>query len=65
MQLSGPADLPPLWMVYFAVEDCDATAQTAAQLGGEVAVAPANNVQGRFAVLNDPQGAVFSIIQPS
>jgi uncharacterized protein len=65
MQLSGPADLPPLWMVYFAVEDCDATAQTAARLGGEVAVAPANNVQGRFAVLNDPQGAVFSIIQPS
>jgi uncharacterized protein len=65
MQLTGPPDLPPLWMVYFAVEDCDATADTAAQLGGRVAVAPTNNAQGRFAVLNDPQGAVFSVIQPS
>jgi predicted enzyme related to lactoylglutathione lyase len=65
MQLAGPADLQPLWMVYFAVEDCDATAQRAAELGGQVAVGPTNNVQGRFAVLNDPQGAVFSIIKSS
>jgi predicted enzyme related to lactoylglutathione lyase len=58
-------DLPPIWMVYFAVEDCDATADTAASLGGEVVVAPTDNAQGRFAVINDPQGAIFSIIQPS
>ncbi|MBX6355786.1 MAG: VOC family protein [Micromonosporaceae bacterium] len=63
MRLTAAPDLPPLWMVYFAVEDCDATAERAAQLGGRVAVAPTNNVQGRFAMLNDPQGAVFSIIQ--
>lgn len=65
MQLTGPAELPPLWMVYFAVEDPDATAATASQLGGKVAVPPTNNAQGRFAVLNDPQGAVFSVIKPS
>lgn len=67
MPMSGEAasaDLPPLWMVYFAVEDCDATARRARTLGGEVAVPPTDNVQGRFAVLNDPQGTVFSIICP-
>ena len=59
------ANLPPLWMVYFAVTDCDATAARAGELGGVVAVPPADNAQGRFAVLNDPQGAVFSIITPA
>lgn len=65
MQATGPAELPPLWMVYFAVEDCDATAQRAAELGGQIAVRPTKNPQGRFAVLNDPHGAVFSIIKPA
>jgi uncharacterized protein len=60
-----PADSLPLWMVYFAVEDCDATAARAAELGGRVAVAPMDNPQGRFAVLTDPQGAVFSVIKPA
>jgi uncharacterized protein len=66
MPMAGKSpDLPPIWMVYFGVEDCDATAGTAASLGGEVVVAPADNAQGRFAVLNDPQGALFSIIKPA
>ncbi len=57
-----PADLPPHWMVYFAVDDCDATAARAAHLGGTVCVPPTTIPMGRFAVLNDPQGAVFSIL---
>jgi predicted enzyme related to lactoylglutathione lyase len=65
MSSSFSQDLPPIWMVYFAVEDCDATADTAASLGGQVPVTPMDNAQGRFAVLNDPQGAVFSIIKPA
>lgn len=58
-----PADLPNHWMVYFTVADTDATAATAVELGGEVPVPPFDipNV-GRAAVLNDPSGAVFSII---
>lgn len=57
-----PADLPAHWMVYFAVDDCDAAADRAAALGGVVSVPPTNIPMGRFAVLNDPQGAVFSVL---
>jgi predicted enzyme related to lactoylglutathione lyase len=63
MGSSFAQDLPPIWMVYFAVEDTDATANTAASLGGQVAVGPTDSPQGRFAVLDDPHGAVFSIIK--
>ena len=59
-----PTDMPPHWMVYFAVDDADAAATKAQQLGGKVAVPPADIPGvGRFAVLNDPHGAVFSILQ--
>lgn len=59
-----PADLPPHWMVYFSVDDADAVAARCEELGGKVSVAPfdASGV-GRIAVLNDPQGAVFSVIE--
>ncbi len=55
--------IPPHWMVYFAVADCDATAEKVKELGGKVCVPPTDipNV-GRFSVVNDPQGAVFSVI---
>lgn len=60
----GP--VPPHWMVYFAVADCDAAVAKAKGLGAKVAVPPtdAPNV-GRFAVLRDPQGAHFSVIRLS
>jgi len=56
---------PPHWMPYFLVADCDASAEKAAELGGQVVVPPMDVPQvGRFAVLCDPQGAHFSVIQP-
>lgn len=58
-----PADLPNHWMVYFAVEDCDATAARCTELGGQVPVPPTDIPPGRFAVLNDPQGGFFSVMQ--
>jgi predicted enzyme related to lactoylglutathione lyase len=58
-----PAELPPHWMVYFAVEGADATAARASELGGGTAVAPFDTPAGRIAVLNDPLGAVFSVIE--
>ena len=56
--------MPPNWAVYFAVDDCDGRAATAEKLGGKVMVPPTDipNV-GRFAVIQDPQGAVLSILQ--
>ena len=58
------AGIPPHWGVYFQVGDCDATAAKAAKLGGQLLFGPKDveNV-GRFAVLQDPQGAAFSVIK--
>ena len=59
-------DLPSHWMTYFAVEDCDLSAQRARELGGKICVPPTDlPPTGRFAVIDDPQGAVFSIIKRS
>lgn len=58
-----PEDLPPHWMVYFHVDDCDEAARRAQELGGTVSVPPTDIPPGRFAVLSDPQGAFFSIIK--
>lgn len=58
-----PDEVPAHWMVYFAVDDTDATAEKAKELGGTVTFGPMDipNV-GRFALLTDPQGAHFSVI---
>ncbi len=57
-----PPELPNHWMVYFAVEDTDATAAKVVELGGQVHVPPTDIPPGRFAVVQDPQGGHFSII---
>ena len=56
--------MPPHWMAYVAVDDVDTLAARVEALGGKVCVGPMDipNV-GRFAVINDPTGAVFSIIK--
>jgi len=60
-----PDGTPPNWMIYIAVDDCDATAAQVAALGGKIWKDPADIPgTGRFAVLGDPQGAVFGILQP-
>jgi predicted enzyme related to lactoylglutathione lyase len=58
-----PIDLPPHWMVYFAVDDTDSTGSRAEELGGRVAVPAFDSSVGRISVLNDPMGAVFSVIR--
>jgi uncharacterized protein len=55
--------IPNHWQVYFAVDDADATAARATELGGTVQAAPFDSPVGRMAVIGDPQGAVFSIIK--
>jgi predicted enzyme related to lactoylglutathione lyase len=56
-------DLPPHWMLYFSVNDADDAAQRAVELGGTCLHGPFDTAYGRMAVLQDPQGAVFSIQQ--
>ncbi len=63
-----PADageMPPFWMIYFAVDDADKAAADIAAAGGRVHREPADIPgTGRFAVVGDPQGAGFGILQP-
>lgn len=58
-----PADLGSHWMVYFAVEDTDDATTRVQELGGSVMVPPTDIPPGRFAVLQDPHGATFSVIR--
>jgi predicted enzyme related to lactoylglutathione lyase len=56
-------DGEPSWNVDIWVEDADATAKGALELGGTVHVAPHEIPGFRNAVIADPQGAVLSISQ--
>ncbi len=52
-------EVPAHWSVTFAVDDADATAERAAELGGQVVVAPFDAPWVRMTVITDPQGATF------
>ncbi|MGW1373605.1 VOC family protein [Streptomyces sp. NPDC002446] len=61
--LSVPGQ-PTAWTVSFATRDADALAATVTRAGGRQVKAPADVFDlGRFAVLADPEGAVFEVWQ--
>jgi uncharacterized protein len=53
------ADVPPHWGLTFAVDDADAIAARATELGGRVVVPPFDASWVRMTVVEDPQGATF------
>jgi predicted enzyme related to lactoylglutathione lyase len=56
--------VPPHWMNYVCVSSTDQAVSRAVELGGKVPVPPTDIADvGRFAVLQDPAGAVFSVIR--
>jgi predicted enzyme related to lactoylglutathione lyase len=55
--------IPPHWLVYFGTGDLDATVALTERLGGAVVAPPMQVPNGRFAVLADPQGAVFACVE--
>jgi predicted enzyme related to lactoylglutathione lyase len=58
----GP--MPPHWAVYFGTVDVDATAAKAKSLGGDTVAGPMDAPGiGRWAVMRDPQGAVFNLFK--
>jgi uncharacterized protein len=62
MPAQMPAGMPSYWMPYFLVADCDTSAAKAKELGGSVMVPPRDiSKTGRFAILSDPQGAMFAV----
>lgn len=60
----GKPPMPPAWGCYVTVTDLDATLARCAELGGKAVMPPMEvpNV-GRMAVIQDPQGAVLSLMQ--
>jgi hypothetical protein len=65
MDVSGrlPDAVPAHWLVYFAVENTDAAVEQVKSGGGSVSFGPIDIPAGRFAIVSDPFGAVFAVIQ--
>ena len=64
MPAEMPAGVPSYWMPYFQVADCDGSTAKAMGLGAKVMVPPQDiSKTGRFAILSDPQGAMFAVFK--
>jgi predicted enzyme related to lactoylglutathione lyase len=60
-----PAEMPAHWVTYIGTRDVDGTASAAVRAGGSIIKGPDDITgAGRYAVLKDPQGAVFAILDP-
>lgn len=58
-----PPEAPDAWSVYFTVGDCAHAEKRAAELGGAVLLPTMPTPMGPFAVVADPMGAAFQIMQ--
>jgi predicted enzyme related to lactoylglutathione lyase len=54
-------DTPPSWMPYFGHDDVERLVKDIDDLGGTLLNGPVHVPAGTFAVLGDPQGAVFAV----
>jgi predicted enzyme related to lactoylglutathione lyase len=64
LEAGSPAEASPGWTVYFSVEDCDASAARAVELGATIVRDPTDTPFGRMAPLIGAQGETFSLVQP-
>lgn len=55
--------MPSCWCTYFAVDDTDETCAKVEATGGKVMVPPTDIPYGRFAVVSEPHGGVFTVIK--
>ncbi|MCI3241226.1 MULTISPECIES: VOC family protein [Streptomyces] len=55
------AEMPPHFLVHFAVDDCVAALGTVSHLGGRIQAPPFETSYGRVAVVTDNQGASFAL----
>jgi predicted enzyme related to lactoylglutathione lyase len=65
MDENWPAEMPPHWMVYFAVDNADDAITKLKELGGSVSVPAFDTPAGRMAVVGDPQGGTFMVMAQS
>ncbi|MGW1075852.1 VOC family protein [Streptomyces sp. NPDC002537] len=60
--IDGPPDAPSHWLTYFSVDDTDSTVAALVRAGGNVLKPAFDMMAGRMAVVQDPQGGVFAVI---
>ena len=58
-----PPGVPSNWFPYFGAIGVDETMQIAEAFGGKPFVGPVDVPNGRFALIQDPQGAPFAILE--
>ncbi|MEU6253169.1 VOC family protein [Streptomyces sp. NPDC047043] len=58
-----PAEMPPHFLVHFAVEECEAALRTVNRLGGRVQSPPFETSYGKVAVVTDNQGTSFAVLE--
>jgi uncharacterized protein len=59
-----PEEVPAHWMTYFGSVDVDEAAARVKELGGQVMFGPIDiPAGGRFAMVADPDGAAFAVVQ--
>jgi predicted enzyme related to lactoylglutathione lyase len=64
-QQQREAGVPPMWNSYVSVDDVDAAARRAGELGATVHAPPFDVLEaGRMAVIQDPQGAFLMLWEP-
>ena len=56
-------DMPPFWMPYISVADCDESVAQITARGGTAVMDPVDIDPGRFCVVSDPQGAFFTVMK--
>jgi predicted enzyme related to lactoylglutathione lyase len=58
-----PPQVPSYWMAYFLVDDVEASFRKSLDAGAAEMVSPVEFPGGRFAIVADPQGAVFGLLK--
>ena len=63
MPAEVPKEVPSHWMSYITVDDVDAMAKKTSELGGSILFEPQDIPGlGRFCIIQDPTGAVVSLM---
>ena len=56
-------EIPPVWVVYFMIEDMDASIKALGDKGGTVIVGPKVMGKDRYAIIKDPAGAYCGLYE--
>jgi hypothetical protein len=63
MSPMAPPEMPNYWLVYFGVDDVDASTAKAVEAGGTQMLAPLDFPGGRMSMVADPGGAIFGLMK--